>query len=43
MRVWVLSEGSPSRLPLKRQEARHGQLVLGTDTGAEAVGGGGQE
>lgn len=26
--------------PLKRQEARHGQLVPWTDTGAEAVGGG---
>lgn len=40
--VWVFNEGSPAPhpYPLKRQEARHGQLVPWTDTGAEAVGGG---
>lgn len=42
MWVWVFNEGSPTPPPhpLKRQEARHDQLVPWTDTGAEAVGGG---
>lgn len=41
MWVWVFNEGSPTPpYPLKRQEARHDQLVPWTDTGAEAVGGG---
>lgn len=31
----------PPTHPLQRQEARHGQLVPWTDTGAESVGGGG--
>lgn len=38
--VGIFNDAPPPFPSLQRQEARHGQLVPWTDTGAEAVGGG---